>query len=81
MLAALELPRTEPKHYLGAVLALVDLKRPELAAPILKELTDLKLDDDQRAALVDEFGSHRLLRARPRNGTCPRRPSSLPTPA
>jgi CheY-like chemotaxis protein len=61
VLAALELPRTEPKHYLEAVLALVNLKRPELAAPILKELVDLKLDQDQLADLVDEFGSHRLL--------------------
>lgn len=61
VLAALELPRTEPAHYLSAVLALVDLKRPELAAPILKELTDLKLTSDQLAALVDQFGSHRLL--------------------
>ncbi len=61
MLAALELPRTEPKHYLSAVLALLNLNRPELAAPILKELTELKLDDEQRAALVDEFGSSRLL--------------------
>jgi hypothetical protein len=61
VLAALELPRTEPKHYLAAVLALVDLKRPELAVPILKQLTELKLDDQQRAALVDEFGSARML--------------------
>ena len=33
---------------------------PELAAPILKELVDLNLNDDQRRA-VDDFGSHRLL--------------------
>ncbi len=61
VLSALELPRTEPQHYLSAVLALVNLKRPELAAPILKELTDLQLNQDQLAALVDQFGSHRLL--------------------
>jgi len=61
VLAALELPRTEPQHYLGAVLALADLKRPELAAPILNELVALKLNDDARADLVAEFGSHRLL--------------------
>ena len=36
--AAVELPRTEPKHYVSAILALVDLGRPELATPILKEL-------------------------------------------
>ena len=62
VLAALELPRTEPKHYLSAVLALVDLNRPQLAAPILKELVELKLSDEQQAALVSEFGSHRLLK-------------------
>jgi CheY-like chemotaxis protein len=61
VLAALELPRTEPRHYLDAILSLVDLGHPELAAPILKELIDLNLNDQQRAALVEEFGSHRLL--------------------
>jgi CheY-like chemotaxis protein len=59
--AALELPRTEPKHYVSAVLALVDLGRPELAAPILKELLGLNLTDEQRAQLVSDFGSHRML--------------------
>ncbi len=61
VLAALELPRTKPTHYLSAVLALVDLKRPELAAPILQELIELNLSDEQQAALVAEFGSHRML--------------------
>jgi hypothetical protein len=61
VLAALELPRTEPAHYLSAVLVLVDLKRPELAAPIFTELAEQKLSDEQLAALVDQFGSHRLL--------------------
>ena len=59
--AALELPRTEPKHYLSTILALVDLGRPELAAPILKELQGLNLTDEQRAQLVSDFGSHRML--------------------
>jgi CheY-like chemotaxis protein len=61
VLAAMELPRTEPQHYLSAVLSLVDLGRPELAAPILKELVDLNLNDPQRAELVDQFGSRRFL--------------------
>lgn len=61
VLAALELPRTEPAHYLGAVIALVELKRPELAAPILKELVDSKPSDEQLADLVENFGSYRLL--------------------
>lgn len=60
--AAVELPRTEPRHYLQAVLALIDLGRPELAAPILQELQALNLNDQQRAELVGEFGSHRMLR-------------------
>lgn len=59
--AAVELPRTEPSHYLRAILALVDLGRPELAAPILAELEQLHISDDQRAGLVDEFGSRRML--------------------
>src|SRR5690242_7622655 len=45
--AAVEMPRTEPKHYVSAVLALVDLGRPELAAPILTELQGLNLSDEQ----------------------------------
>ncbi len=61
MLAALELPRTEPKHYLSAILSLVDLGRPELAAPILKEFVGQNLNDEQKAALVNEFGSRRFL--------------------
>jgi hypothetical protein len=59
--AAVELPRTEPSHYLRAILALADLRRPELAVPILKELQQLNLSEDQRAELVSEFGSHRML--------------------
>jgi hypothetical protein len=59
--AALELPRTEPKHYVSAILALADLGRPELATPILKELEGLNLTDEQRAKLVNDFGSHRML--------------------
>jgi hypothetical protein len=59
--AAVEMPRTEPKHYVSAVLALVDLGRPELAVPILKELQGLNLSDEQRAALVNDFGSRRML--------------------
>jgi CheY-like chemotaxis protein len=59
--AAVELPRTEPSHYLWAIFSLTDLGRPELAGPILKELGQLNLSNDQRADLVDEFGSRRML--------------------
>jgi CheY-like chemotaxis protein len=61
VLAALELPRTEPQHYLGAVLSLVDLGRPQLAASVLKELVDLNLSNEQQAELVGQFGSRRFL--------------------
>jgi hypothetical protein len=59
--AALELPREEPADYLQAIGWLVELGRPELARPILEELTRLPLTDAQRAALVEEFGSSRML--------------------
>jgi CheY-like chemotaxis protein len=58
---ALELPRETPGDYFRAVIWLVDLGRPELAKPILEELSKLQLSDVQRAALVDEFGSRDML--------------------
>jgi HEAT repeat protein len=61
VLAALELPRTEPQHYLSAVLALAKLKHAELAAPILKELVELNLTQEQQADLVRDFGTARFL--------------------
>ncbi len=60
--AALELPRETPADYFQAVIWLIDLGRPELAKPILEELTKLQLTDAQRAALVAEFGSRDMLR-------------------
>ena len=61
VLSALELPRTKPGDYLQAVMCLVDLGRPELAAPIFKELEALQLTAAQRAELVTEYGSYRML--------------------
>jgi CheY-like chemotaxis protein len=61
VLSALELPRTKPGDYLQVVVCLVDLGQPELAAPIFKELRALRLTDAQRAALVHDYGSHRML--------------------
>ncbi len=61
VLAALELTREEPADYFRAVLALIELDRPELAKPILDELVGLQLNDAQRAALVDQFGSRSML--------------------
>jgi hypothetical protein len=57
----LELPREESRDYFQAVSWLIELRRPELAKPILEELVALQLTDAQRAALVTEFGSHSLL--------------------
>ena len=60
--AALELPRESASDHFQAVIWLIDLDRPELAKPILEELTELQLTDAQRAALVVEFGSRDMLR-------------------
>jgi hypothetical protein len=59
--AALEWPRDNPSHAFRAVIALVDLGHPELARPLLEELQARNLDDAARAALVEEFGSPRML--------------------
>ncbi|MEX0613760.1 MAG: hypothetical protein WD229_16695, partial [Pirellulales bacterium] len=59
--AALELPRKTPAEHFQAILWLIDLGRPQLAKPILEELTKLQLTDEQRASLVAEFGSRSML--------------------
>jgi hypothetical protein len=59
---ALDLPRETPADYLQAIVWLIDLGRPELAKPILDELAKLQLTEDQRSALVAEFGSRDMLR-------------------
>jgi CheY-like chemotaxis protein len=59
--AALELPRKEPADYYQAIGWLIDLGRPELAKPILDELAQLQMSDAQRAELVTQFGSQRML--------------------
>jgi len=59
--AALEWPRTKPDDAFRAVLALVDLGRPDLAKPILEDLRTRGLTDPQQAGLVEQFGSYRML--------------------
>ncbi len=59
--AALELPREEARDYFQSIGWLIELGRPELAKPILEELAQLQLTNEQRAALVDEFGSRSML--------------------
>jgi hypothetical protein len=71
VLAALELPRTKPSHYVGTILSLVDLGRPELAQPILEELQAQNLSDVQRAELVREFGTQRMMRLARTPGLAP----------
>jgi hypothetical protein len=61
VLAALELPREAPADYFQAIVWLIELDRPELAKPILDELVQLQINDAQRAALVEEFGSRSML--------------------
>ncbi|MCI0333637.1 MAG: hypothetical protein L0228_10495, partial [Planctomycetes bacterium] len=60
--AALEIPRKEPADYFQAITWLIELDRPELAKPILDELTKLPLTGAQRAVLVEQFGSRSMLR-------------------
>ncbi|MGL4514652.1 MAG: HEAT repeat domain-containing protein [Lacipirellulaceae bacterium] len=55
--AVLELPRTEPRHYVEAVLALVDLGEGERSAPIVEEMVALKPTPAECLALVDRVGS------------------------
>ncbi len=62
VLSALETPRNKPADFVQAVLWLIDLGRPELAKPILLELTKIELTDAQRIELVDQFGSGSMLK-------------------
>lgn len=60
--AVLELPRTTASQQLRAILMLVDLGHPEVAAQIVPELLGAELDDAQKAALVAEFGTAKFLK-------------------
>jgi hypothetical protein len=55
--AVLDLPRETPAAKLRAVLMLIDLGHVDVAALILPELLQMKLDAKQQAALVNELGS------------------------
>jgi CheY-like chemotaxis protein len=59
--SALEMPRKEPRDYVQAILLLIDLGHPELAKPILADLSKLEVADAQRVAIVGEFGSQGML--------------------
>jgi CheY-like chemotaxis protein len=62
VLSALEMPRNKPADYVESILLLIDLGRPELAKPILADLTKLPLTDAQRQELVDQFGAGSMLK-------------------
>lgn len=60
--AVLELPRTQPKHWLDAISALLELNEPELAKSIADELAKQTFDAAAKAKLVEEVGTATLLR-------------------
>jgi hypothetical protein len=60
--AALALPRTEPIDYVTTIEALSAFGHSELAAPIVDELAALQLDATQRATLVSQVGTARLMK-------------------
>jgi hypothetical protein len=60
--AVLQLPRQTASAKLRAVILLIDLGHPEVAAAILPELLQEKLDAKQQAALVEEFGSGEFMK-------------------
>lgn len=60
--AVLELPRTTASQQLRAILMLIDLGHPEVAAQVAPELLGAELDDAQKAALVGEFGTAKFLK-------------------
>lgn len=60
--AAYLLPRRTPSDHLRAVLSLLDLGQPELARVVFDELVALNLDPQQRATLVEQFGTAALVR-------------------
>ena len=62
----------EPRDYVQAILLLVDLGRPELAKPIMADLAKLNLTNDQRIAIVTEFGPQGMLHIAHREGTATR---------
>lgn len=59
--AVLELPRETPAQQLGAILALIDLRRTDVAALLTPALVSAEMDEAQRADLVRQFGSARFL--------------------
>ncbi len=60
--AVLQLPRSEPKHYVEAIIALVGLEEVSAAEPIAAEFAALELNEDQMMKLVSEVGTAKLIR-------------------
>lgn len=59
---ALDRERKEPRDFVDSILLLVELGHPELAKPILADLMKLNVTEEQRIAIVNEFGSQGMLR-------------------
>src|SRR5689334_13356546 len=59
---ALEMHRKEPRDYVESILLLIDLGHAEMAKPILADLMKLNVSDQQRVAIVNEFGSEGMLK-------------------
>ena len=52
----------EPRDDVESILLLIDLGHPELAKPILADLIKLNVTDEQRVAIVNEFGTEGMLK-------------------
>jgi hypothetical protein len=59
--AALELPRTTAAEQVRAVLTLLDLGYPQVAAEVFRELQQLRLTEEERAAVARQFGTGAML--------------------
>ncbi|MEN0112142.1 MAG: hypothetical protein AAF805_15585, partial [Planctomycetota bacterium] len=62
--AALALPRTEPRHYVQAVVALTDLGATDEASTVADELLALDLEDPALVTLVEQVGTSGMVRLR-----------------
>ena len=60
--AVLQLPRTNPKHYVEAISALIGLEEINAAEPIAAEFAALELAEAQMVELVSQVGTARLVR-------------------
>ena len=60
--SVLDMPHETPAQQLGAVFMLLDLGKADVAAVLWKDFFDEELEDDVKAALVEQFGAARFLK-------------------